>query len=50
MKKEIQKLSYEQEDADIRSRIETLKSILKLLEKPSDICKKRISKVIMTLA
>ena len=40
VKKEIQKLSYEQEDADIRSRIETLKSILKLLEKPSDIRKK----------
>ena len=40
MKKEIQKLSYEQEDADIRSGIETLKSISKLLEKPSDICKK----------
>ena len=50
VKKEIQKLSYEQEDADIRSRIETLKSILKLLEKPSDIRKKRISKVILTLA
>ena len=41
VKKEIKKLSYEQEDADIRSRIETLKSILKLLEKPSDICKKK---------
>ena len=40
VKKEIQKLSYEQEDADIRSRIETLKSILKSLEKPSNICKK----------
>ena len=40
VKKEIQKLSYEQEDADTRSRIETLKSILKLLEKPSDIRKK----------
>ena len=40
VKKEIQKLSYEQEDADIRSRIETLNSILQLLEKPSDIHKK----------
>ena len=39
MKKE-RKLSYEQEDADIRSRIETLKNILKLLEKPSNIHKK----------
>ena len=50
VKREIQKLSYEQEDADIRSRIETLKSIFKLLEKPSDIRKKWISKVILTLA
>ena len=50
VKKEIQKLSYEQEDADITSRFETLKSILKLLEKPSDIHKKWISKVILTLA
>ena len=50
VKKEIQKLSYEQEDADIRSRIETLKSILKLLGKPSDIHKKWISKMILTLA
>ena len=38
--KEDEATKVKKEDADIRSRIETLKSILKLLEKPSDIRKK----------